>query len=141
MVFVSTHAMLLDSTGRVFMMRRTDRCRDEHGRWDIISGGLDEGVTAWVNICREIAEETTAKVSRLEFLGYRDVFRGPESSPHAHTVGLDFMARISAHDAPTVRIRETEKFDDWGWFRAGDLPDPLHSQIPGLLARYPDCWR
>ena len=37
-------------------------------------------------------------------------------------------------DPAAVRIGEPHKFDELGWFAPGDLPSPLHSQLPATLA-------
>ena len=56
----------------------------------------------------------------------RNVLRG-----QSHWVAVVFSVRL---DPERVRLGEPHKFDELGWFAPGDLPAPLHSQLPGTLA-------
>lgn len=113
-------------------MRRTARCRDEHGRWDTCAGRLDEGVPAEDNMRRELKEELGVTGAVLTFIGYRDVFRmvGADSP---HYVGLDFLARVNQEQ---VSRQEPELHDAGGWFSLEGLPSPLHSQLLFFLEKY-----
>ena len=113
-------------------MRRTSRCRDEHGRWDTCAGGLEEGLTAEANIRKELLEELGVKPETLKFIGYRDVFR-MEGADSPHYVGLDFLARVQASE---VSCQEPWMHDQGGWFTRDSLPSPLHSQVPVWLDKY-----
>jgi 8-oxo-dGTP diphosphatase len=131
---ITTTAWCHDGEGSVFLMKRSINCRDEHGTWDICAGNLEDGWAARQNMLREITEELGVIPLSLRFLGYRDVFR--VGLPQR--IALDFTAVISRVG---TRIMEVDKFTDSGWFREGDLPSPLHSQLPLIISQYgPALW-
>lgn len=125
-VGVTTCFICYDTSGRIFMAKRSSQARDEQGRWDIGGGGLDWGLTAEANVIKEIQEEYSATPVEVEFLGYRDVFRTLPDDTSTHWLALDFAALVNPED---MVINEPDKFDDSGWFTLGALPVPLHSQI------------
>ena len=108
------------------MAKRSQAARDEKGRWDIGGGGLDWGLTAEENVIKEVQEEYAATPLKVDFLGYRDVFRTLPDATQTHWLALDFAVLVDADD---VMINEPHKFDDSGWFTLDKLPKPLHSQI------------
>jgi 8-oxo-dGTP diphosphatase len=132
-VGVTTCFICYDSSGRIFMAQRSSNARDEQGTWDIGGGGLDWGLTAEDNAIKEIQEEYNATPLKIEFLGYRDVFRTLSDGRSTHWLSLDFAAKL---DPGNTRINEPEKFDDSGWFTLDELPAPLHSQIARTLKKY-----
>ena len=131
-VGVTTSFLCHDGRGNFFMAKRGVKCRDEVGCWDGGGGGLKWGQTAETNATREIEEEYTVKPKKLEFLGYRDVFR-EHNGNKTHWLSLDFTALV---DRPKVKINEPDFFDGAGWFNLKNLPSPLHSQFPTLLKKY-----
>lgn len=131
MIKVSTCALILNESGQLWLMRRTPKCRDEHGRWDTCAGTLEYGLTAEENMRKELLEELGVRPHVLEFIGYRDVFR--KGADSAHYVGLDFIARVQSAD---VSRQEPLKHDQGGWFTVTTLPSPLHSQIIVWLDKY-----
>jgi 8-oxo-dGTP pyrophosphatase MutT (NUDIX family) len=131
-VGVCTAIFCHDGKGRFFMAKRSRNCRDEHGRWDIGAGGLKQGQTAEENAIREAREEYGATVKKVDFLGYRDVFR-PQGGITTHWVALDFALLV---DPQTMKNNEPETFDEVGWFTLDNLPSPLHSQQKIFFGRY-----
>lgn len=121
-----------DGSGRYLLQKRGQNCRDEKGRWDFGSGGLDFGDTVEGTLQKEIEEEYRADVLSYEFLGYRDVFRESERG-RTHWLVLYFKVLV---DPRAVENGEPHKFDDMGWFSLDALPVPLHSQIPAVLELY-----
>lgn len=132
-VGVATCFICYDYSGRIFMALRSSNARDEQGVWDIGGGGLDWGLTAKDNALKEIQEEYTAVPLKIEFLGYRDVFRVLPDGRSTHWLSLDFAAKL---DPDHTKINEPEKFDDSGWFTLGELPRPLHSQMTRIFKKY-----
>lgn len=133
-VGVATPIFCHDGKGKFFMAKRSRNCRDEHGRWDIGSGGLKHGQTAEENAIREAKEEYDANVKKIEFLGYRDVFR-TQDGHQTHWLSLDFALLI--HPA-SMRNNEPNNFDEVGWFTMDNLPSPLHSQQKIFFEKYKD---
>lgn len=121
-----------DGSGRFLMAKRSVNCRDEHGCWDIGSGGLEHGDEVGQTISREVAEEYCTEVLGYDFLGYRDVHR-THNGKKTHWVGLDFKVHVNPD---RVAIGEPHKFDALEWFTLDTLPNPLHSQFPRFLEVY-----
>jgi len=114
------------------MVKRNSNARDEHGGWDIGSGGLEFGETIDQTIRREVQEEYCTDVLDYEFLGYRDVHRVHDGKP-THWIALDFKVRI---DREKVRNDEPHKFDEVAWFKIDKLPENIHSQPPNFFKLY-----
>jgi 8-oxo-dGTP diphosphatase len=114
------------------MHKRTNRCRDEHGRWDVGGGGIKFGQTVEENLRREIAEEYCTEVLGYEFLGYRDVHREHDGKK-THWIALDFKVLV---DREKVANGEPDKCEELSWFRMDEFPDPLHSQLPYAMSLY-----
>lgn len=114
------------------MVKRSNNARDEHGRWDIIGGGIEFGDTPEETIKKEIKEELDADVLDYEFLGYFDAFREQNGQP-THWVQLAFKVLV---DPKQVKINEPHKFDDIGWFTLESLPAPTHSQFPKFRNKF-----
>lgn len=128
---VVTCALVLNEQGRFWLMRRTDKCRDEHWKWDTCAGMLEYTYTARDNMLKELKEEIDVVPHSLEFLGYEDIFRGENDLDHL--LRLNFCARVQAAD---VHIAEPHKFSEGGWFTMDSLPSPLHSQTRPWLEKY-----
>jgi 8-oxo-dGTP diphosphatase len=132
-VGVTTSFICHDGNGRLFLAKRNGLARDEQYRWDIGGGGLDFGLTAEANAIKEIEEEYAATPKEITFLGYRDVFRELDDGTPTHWLSLVFLALL---DPAQTKINEPHKFDDSGWFKADELPSPLHSQSIPTLGRF-----
>jgi ADP-ribose pyrophosphatase YjhB (NUDIX family) len=129
-VGVTTVFICHDGNGHIFMAKRSQNARDEHGNWDIGGGGLKWGQTAIDNVAIEIKEEYSVVPKSIEFLGYRDVFRElPDGTP-THWLALDFVALVDRNE---VKINEPDMFDEFGWFTLDNLPSPVHSQLHNTL--------
>ncbi|MBW2964857.1 NUDIX domain-containing protein [Candidatus Woesearchaeota archaeon] len=123
-----------DGKGNFILNKRSENCRDEHHRWDCGGGGLEFGQTVIATLKKEIAEEYSTDVLDHEFLGYRDVHR-ELNGKKTHWVAIDFKVRI---DPNKVKNGEPHKFSEIGWFKWGEFPENLHSQLPNFLSLYKD---
>ncbi|HEX9153712.1 MAG TPA: NUDIX domain-containing protein [Candidatus Saccharimonadales bacterium] len=132
---ITTVFWCYDVNGRLFLARRSNNSRDEQGRWDPGAGGLKHGQTLEENVRRELKEEYDVEPLRLDFIGYRDVFRELEDGTPTHWLAMDFAARV---DPQKLRIAEPDMFDDSGWFVLDELPSPLHSQFDAFLRVHGD---
>lgn len=123
-----------DDNGRVLLTKRSLQARDEHGKWDLVGGGVEFGGTIDGTIPKEVKEEVCAEVLKREFLGYRDVHRHMNGQ-HTHWVALDFKVLI---DPGQVKNGEPHKFDEVKWFKLNELPPEteLHSQLPLFIKKY-----
>ncbi|HEY4518103.1 MAG TPA: NUDIX domain-containing protein [Candidatus Paceibacterota bacterium] len=121
-----------DGKGNYLLSRRGAKARDEQGRWDVGGGGLEFGEKVEECLSKEIEEEYCADILKFEFLGYRDMHR-EHAGVKTHWLGLDFRVQL---DPKQVKMGEPHKFDELGWFTIDSLPNPLHSQLGGALAKY-----
>ena len=118
-----------DDKGNFVMSLRGKNARDENGRWDIGSGGLEFGQNIEDALRGEIKEEYSTNVISYEFLGYRDVHREHDGKK-THWIALDFKVLV---DPILVKNGEPHKFDEVKWFTFETMPDNIHSQFPHLL--------
>jgi ADP-ribose pyrophosphatase YjhB (NUDIX family) len=123
-----------DGKGNILLNKRSNNCRDEHGKWDPGGGGLEFGDTVENTLRKEIKEEYCTEVLGYEFLGYQDVHREHEGKK-THWIALDFKVLV---DRDKVKNGEPHKFDAVEWFSLDKLPSPLHSQFPEFLKQYKD---
>ncbi len=126
--------MCHDGNGNVLFNKRSQNCRDEQGNWDIGGGGLEFDDTIENTLRKEIKEEYCTDVLAYEFLGYRDVHR-ENNGKKTHWIALDFKVLV---DRNKVANGEPNKFDEIGWFKIGEFPTPIHTQIPKFLEYYKD---
>mgnify|MGYP001590690736 CR=1 FL=1 len=121
-----------DGNGNFLLHKRGEKARDENGKWDIGGGALEFGEKVEDTLKREIKEEYGTDVLSYEFIGFRDVHREKDGKP-THWIALDFKVLV---DVAKVKNGEPHKFDDFRWFTIGQLPSPLHSQLPAFFEKY-----
>lgn len=122
-----------DGNGKFLMSKRSQKCRDEQGKWEVAGGGLKWGVTVEDNIRREVKEEFDASVKKIKFMGYRDVFRKLEDGTPTHWLMLDYAVEIDPSEA---KRNEPEMADEIGWFTFDTQPSPVHSQHKTFMDKY-----
>jgi len=123
-----------DGRGNYLLHKRSAATRDDQGTWDVGGGALELHELLEDAMKREIKEEYCADVLEHEFLGFRQV-RRDNGTEKAHWLAFDFRVLL---DPNQVRNGNPEKIDELGWFRLGEFPTPLHSQLPTGLALYKD---
>ena len=77
---ITTVFICHDGNGRIFLTRRSQNTRDEHGRWDVGGGGLKHGQSLEQNLRREVKEEYNVDPLQVDFVGYvegRDIPKHP----------------------------------------------------------------
>lgn len=122
-----------DGNGKFLMSKRSQNTRDEQGRWEIAGGGLKWGSTAEDNIRREVREEFGANARKIDFMGYRDVFRKLSDGTPTHWLMLDFAVLV---DPKEVKLNEPDMADEIGWFTIDNQPKPVHSQHKKQMKKY-----
>jgi 8-oxo-dGTP diphosphatase len=122
---VSVCAIVHDGEGRILLMKRGQKARDEQGRWDICGGALEFGESTEDALKREIQEELCVKPTDIKFLTVYDAHR-IHNGKQTHWVALIHTAKV---DPAKVKIGEPHKIEKLGWFTSDTLPEPLHSQF------------
>jgi ADP-ribose pyrophosphatase YjhB (NUDIX family) len=126
-----------DGKGNFVLHKRSQKCRDEQGRWDAGGGGLKFGEKIEDALVREIKEEYCATPKEIRFLGYRDVFR-EQDGVKTHWIAFDHQVLL---DPGEVKIGEPEKCDELRWVTLDEIKhftEELHSQFPAFFDKYGD---
>jgi ADP-ribose pyrophosphatase YjhB (NUDIX family) len=121
-----------DGRGNYVLNKRGNQARDEHGTWDSGGGGLEFNDTVEDTLKKEIKEEYCTNVLDYQFLGFRDIHRVNEGKS-THWIALDFKVLVNREK---VKNGEPHKFDEIGWFKLREFPQPMHSQFPIFLDKY-----
>ncbi len=132
---ISAITMCHDGEGNYLLGKRSEKCRDEHNRWDAVgSGGVEFGESIEEALAREVKEECGADIKNFEFLGYREVFRSNKDR-RTHHIAFDFRVEIDRNQVVNV---EPDKCLEIKWCRLGEFPSPQHTQMPLFLEKYKD---
>lgn len=124
-----------DGRGNYLLGQRSEQCRDEHNRWDLIgSGGVEFGEKIEDALRREVQEEVGADVKRIEYLGFREVLR-KQQGRLVHWIAFDYKVEV---DREKVINAEPEKCLELGWFKIDEFPEPMHSQWQKFLEQHKD---
>lgn len=127
---VTVCSVVHDGHGKILLMKRGEKARDEHGNWDICGGALEFGERIEDGIRREVKEELCAKAIEIEFLSAYEAHREYKGDS-THWIALLHAVRV---EPASIRLGEPDKFDDLGWFNLADLPGPQHSQLHKAIA-------
>jgi 8-oxo-dGTP diphosphatase len=114
-----------DGHGSFVMHRRSAKCRDEQGRWDIGSGAMEFGESFEQAVRREVLEEYGAEATEVVELGLYNIIRANKGAK-THWIAISHALKV---DPAKVKNCDPEKIEDLGWFRVDKLPSPLHSQV------------
>ena len=114
-----------DGQGNYVMHRRSQNCRDEHGRWDFGGGALHFNETIERCLEREVKEEFSVSILSANYLGHNQIFREQEGVA-THWICFYYQVHV---DRDKVVNNEPDKHDEMNWFKLDNLPQPLHSMI------------
>jgi len=123
-----------DGKGNYLFHKRSNKCRDEHGRWDCGGGSIEVNEKLEDAVRREVREEFGTEASEIEFLGFAETFREHEGK-NIHWIAFRYRVLV---DPEKVKNNEPEKHEELGWFTIDNPPSPLHSMIPTELEEYKD---
>ena len=112
-----------DGHGRVLMMKRGPKARDEHGAWEFGGGAVEFGESIDEAVRRELLEELGVKEADIEFLAFRDIHRKTPGGQPMHSISLIHGVKV---DPKAPKIGEPEAISEIGWFTKDTLPTPLH---------------
>lgn len=115
-----------DGKGRILLMKRGPKARDEQGKWDVCGGAVEFGESIDEAVRRELMEELCTEPLDIEFITAYDAHREHEGSK-THWVQIVHTALVNPSK---VKIGEPHKIAEIGWFTSENLPSPRHSQFP-----------
>ena len=121
-----------DGNGFFLLHKRSNKCRDEQGRWDPGSGKLEHRLDLEENVLKEVREEYGCDGIIEEALPAHSIFREHEGTK-THWVAIPFFVKVKRSEA---RLAEPEKMTEIGWFTLDKLPKPLHTGFAFTLSRY-----
>jgi mutator protein MutT len=117
---VSVGAMIFNENNELFLSKRSQKCKNEKGCWEIPGGGVDFGEKLADAIKREMKEEYGVEIEIIKQFPAEDHIIPNENQ---HWVATTFLAKFKPGNKP--RIMEPEKCDEIGWFSLDTLPSPL----------------
>lgn len=121
-VGITTVFFCHDGKGNFLFHKRSNKCRDEHGRWDLGSGKLEHGLTLRENVLKEVLEEYGCEGVIQEELPPLDIFR-EHNGNKTHWLAVPFFILVNPNEA---KNNEPDKMEEIGWFKLGEFPAPLH---------------
>lgn len=134
---ISTSFYCNDGQGNFLFHLRSDRCRDEHHRWDTGAGKLEFGLTPEENVLKEVLEEYGCDGTIQDRIPAHSILREWQGV-RTHWLALPHFVHV---DPSRVRIGEPEKMQRLGWFRLDALPEPLHSGFHYTFTHFVDYFQ
>lgn len=121
-----------DGKGNFLLHKRSDKCRDEKGRWDFGGGRVEFGETLEEAVNREMKEEYGVSGVIEKQLPAHSSLR-TDGKTKLHWLTITFIVRV---DRNKVVLGDSEKMLELGWFKLNNLPKPLHSGAKYTLKNY-----
>lgn len=129
---IATSFYCNDGKGNFLFHKRSDKCRDEQGRWDTGSGQLDFGLTPEENVLKEVFEEYGCKGEIQEQLPAHSILR-EQNGEKTHWLAIPFFVKVNPLE---IKNNEPDKIDEIGWFTLNSLPEPLHTGFNFTFNKY-----
>jgi 8-oxo-dGTP diphosphatase len=129
-VGVGVGAIVLDGRGRILLVQRGPRARNEQGMWADPGGAVEPGERLAEAIAREVWEEVGIRITQLAQLGAFDHWLPAGEQ----WVSVAFVALTDAAGEP--KVREPEKCRRCAWFALDALPAPLSPLAQAHLLAY-----
>lgn len=117
--------------------KRTDKCRDEIGRWDFGGGQVKFGEKLEDAVLREVKEEYGVDGTIEKQLPAHSLLRR-ENNNDTHWLIITFIVLI---DRKNVINGDPDKIEKLGWFKLNKLPQPLHRGAQYTLKHYPEVFK
>lgn len=112
---VGVGAVIFDENNRLFLAKRGEKARSEHGKWECPGGGLERFESFKIAIEREFNEEFGAEVEFIRPLG---VLNHVIPEENKHWVAIPALCRLKKG---TPKILEPEKCAEIGWFSFSEM--------------------
>lgn len=129
---VSVSFFCHDGKKNFLLHKRSNKCRDEIGRWDFGGGELEIGERLEQAVIREVKEEYGVLAIIDKQLPAHSLLR-EENGIKTHWLIITFLVRV---DRKKVINNDPEKIAELGWFRLNNLPEPLHRGAQYTLSHY-----
>jgi 8-oxo-dGTP diphosphatase len=126
-----------DGKGNVLLHKRSQKCRDERGTWDVGAGSMEFGETFEETVRREVKEEYGVDPIKIEYIATKNILREHEGKKTHWIKNLHWVEV----DPDKVTNGDPEKIDEIGWFTLDNPPHPLHSQYDDELATLKEYFR
>jgi ADP-ribose pyrophosphatase YjhB (NUDIX family) len=133
---ISTPFYCNDGHGNFVLHKRSNRARDEHGRWDFGSGQLGFLEDTAVSVLREIKEEYGVDGEIQEQVPPHSIVR-EQDGIMTHWLALPYFVKVDVNKA---QIMELDKFTEIGIFTLNNLPQPLHNGVILTMEKYKTIW-
>ena len=131
-VGITTPFYCIDEEGKILFQKRSNKARDESGRWDPGSGELEKGLTLEENVRKEVKEEVGAEAQTIGRIPPHGIFREDEGED-THWLAVSFFVKVNRDN---VEINEPEKIDELEWAELGEFPQPLHKGFKQTFSEY-----
>ena len=110
--------------GKEFILhKRSDKCRDEIGKWDFGGGQLEFGENLYEAVFREVMEEYGVKGKIEKQLVPYSLIRKIDNKK-SHWLIIPHIVKV---DKIKVVNNDPVKISKLGWFNLNKLPKPLHT--------------
>ena len=118
---------LLVRDGKALMLLRTDRCRNNRGKWTIPGGMAEPEETLEDAVRREALEEAGVRLTAVQFLALSDRFFDGQ-----HWVSLLYLCKTD--DEPANQ--EPHMHSRLEWVDIGHLPENVTAPSADAIAAY-----
>jgi len=116
---VGVGAIVVDSTGKLFLAKRGPGAKNERGLWEFPGGSVEFGEKLVDALKREMQEEYDIQIEVGELLDVVDHILVSEGQ---HWVSPTFICKISKGEPV---IMEPCKCSEIGWFDLAEVPEDL----------------
>lgn len=121
-----------DGQNNFLLQKRSQKTRDQQGRWDCGGGKLEFGESIEAGLKRELKEEYGCDGEIEEILPPVSFFE-EVNGIGKHWIGLLHIVRVNRDE---VKNCEPQSIDELGWFRLDQLPSPLHTNVVNEMKIY-----
>ena len=131
-VGVGIGAMVRNEKGEILFLKRTEKCRNEAGKWNFPGGGLEFGETQDEAVKREVLEETGLEVKIVRILKIIDHIIEEEGQ---HWFNPIYETKVVGGNLENM---EPHKCSEIKWFSPDKLPGNMTINLQELFKAVAD---
>jgi len=128
---VSVGAVIVNNRGEVLLTKRSQKTRNEQGKWETPGGAVKFGEKREEAVKREMMEELGVEIEIVRVIHTSDEILTDQKQ---HWVPTCYLVKIKTNQEP--KIMEPEKCDEIRWFPLNKLPENLSYVTTLDLAAY-----